>query len=432
MKKSSLVSIAALLLAGQAAQARPYIIGADISGLPQSEDRGQTYWDKGVQKDLFEILKDHKFNFIRLRIFVDPSAPAGYSPGKDWCGLNPTLKMAKRIRAAGMNFLLDFHMSDTWASIGKQFVPASWAGKSDKEMQDSAYAHVHRTLQAMVAQGTRPDWVQVGNEINSCMSGVCTSGSGGWARFAALVNAGVKAVRDVDPAIKVVMQHGRPRPDGNFQAWVDGLMSNKVDFDIIGGSTYGTTNNGQDWRDQFGQTATKTKRPVVSLEYVADRTTLLNDVMFKVANQMGMGGFLWEPTFYQVPIFDNVGGKATANKYIEAYDKLAADYQATMYYPFTPGTTTLGQVQAAGYALQVREGRFAFVSPKNGTVRFSIHTLDGKLLGEWKLDAQVGNNFIDAEKLKPLREFGPKILTLRTGTGEAIHMRWAGGIPSGR
>lgn len=86
MRKTALASFAILLLAGKAAQARPFIIGADISGLPQSEDRGQTYWDKGEQKDLFLILKDHKFNFIRLRIFVDPSATGGYSPGKDWCG----------------------------------------------------------------------------------------------------------------------------------------------------------------------------------------------------------------------------------------------------------------------------------------------------------------------------------------------------------
>ncbi|MEO6098392.1 MAG: glycosyl hydrolase 53 family protein [Fibrobacteria bacterium] len=428
MRRSLLISAAVLFLCG-AAQSRPFIIGADISGLPQSEDRGTTYWDKGAQKDLFVILKDHKFNFIRLRIFVNPSATGGYSPGKNWCGLEETMKMAKRIRGAGMNFLLDFHMSDTWASIGVQKVPSSWSGKSDKEMQDSAYGHVKRSLQALVAQGTRPDWVQVGNEINSCMSGVCTSD---WPRFAALVNAGVKAVREVDPAIKVVMQHGRPRPDGNFQQWVDGLLKNNVDFDIIGGSTYGTTNNGGDWRDMFPQTVTKTKRPVVSLEYVADKTTLVNDVMFKVPNQMGMGGFLWEPTFYEVPIFTSTDGKATGNKYLEAFDKLATDYQATLYYPFTPGTTSLGPVQAAGFALQARDGRFSFIAPRSGKVRFSIHTLDGKLLGEWDIPAQVGSNTLDGDKIRCLREFGPKVLTLRSENGSTIRMRWAGGIPSSR
>jgi arabinogalactan endo-1,4-beta-galactosidase len=34
--------------------------------------------------------------------------------------------MAKRIKAAGLRFLLDFHYSDTWADPGKQFKPAAW------------------------------------------------------------------------------------------------------------------------------------------------------------------------------------------------------------------------------------------------------------------------------------------------------------------
>ena len=35
------------------------MIGADISFLPQLEDRGIRFSDKGVEKDAIEILKDH-------------------------------------------------------------------------------------------------------------------------------------------------------------------------------------------------------------------------------------------------------------------------------------------------------------------------------------------------------------------------------------
>src|SRR4051812_27744994 len=85
------------------------ILGADISFLPQLEARGKKFYDKGIEKDAIQILKDHGFNYIRLRIFNNPAADSGYSPGEGFCDLDHTKQMAKRIKAADMKFLLDFH-----------------------------------------------------------------------------------------------------------------------------------------------------------------------------------------------------------------------------------------------------------------------------------------------------------------------------------
>src|SRR6478735_3166604 len=52
-----------------AARTGPFIIGADISWVPEDEAAGAQYFDHGVQKDIFTILKDHGFNYIRLRVF---------------------------------------------------------------------------------------------------------------------------------------------------------------------------------------------------------------------------------------------------------------------------------------------------------------------------------------------------------------------------
>ena len=57
----------------------PFIIGADVSWILEEEGRGVRYFDNGVQKDIFQILRDHKFNYIRLRIFHNPRAPSGGS-----------------------------------------------------------------------------------------------------------------------------------------------------------------------------------------------------------------------------------------------------------------------------------------------------------------------------------------------------------------
>src|SRR5450432_1688894 len=93
----------------------PFILGADISWIPEDEAAGATYYDHDVQKDIFVILKEHQFNYIRLRIFVDPKAPGGYASRRQeaFCDLDHTKGMARRIKAAGMKFLLDFHLSDT-------------------------------------------------------------------------------------------------------------------------------------------------------------------------------------------------------------------------------------------------------------------------------------------------------------------------------
>src|SRR5450432_3428829 len=45
------------------------MLGADISFLPQLESRGIKFSENGVEKDAMQILKDHKINYIRLRIF---------------------------------------------------------------------------------------------------------------------------------------------------------------------------------------------------------------------------------------------------------------------------------------------------------------------------------------------------------------------------
>src|SRR5689334_12054031 len=101
--------VAALFLSGVSYGARtsPFIIGADISWIPEDEAAGATYFDKGVQKDIFTILKEHGFNYIRLRVFVDPHSERGYARryNEAFCDLAHTQAMAKRVKAAGMGFL---------------------------------------------------------------------------------------------------------------------------------------------------------------------------------------------------------------------------------------------------------------------------------------------------------------------------------------
>src|ERR1700733_11537239 len=114
------------ILARSTVPLRPdFILGADISAVPAQEARGIKFSDHGVPEDVLQILKDHGFNYIRLRVFVQPTNSGGYST-RGYCDLAHTIAMARRVKAAGMGLLLDFHYSDTWADPGKQTKPLAW------------------------------------------------------------------------------------------------------------------------------------------------------------------------------------------------------------------------------------------------------------------------------------------------------------------
>src|SRR5450432_3062483 len=51
----------------------PFILGADITFLLEDEAAGAEYYDQGVKKDFFQILKDNKFNYVRVPSVVEPT-----------------------------------------------------------------------------------------------------------------------------------------------------------------------------------------------------------------------------------------------------------------------------------------------------------------------------------------------------------------------
>jgi arabinogalactan endo-1,4-beta-galactosidase len=94
-----------------------YAFGADVSFLKQMEDRGTKFKDGGVEKPGLQILRDHGYNWIRLRICVEP---VGAGLPND---LAYTLAMAKQARALGFKFFLTFHYANDWADPRNDHAP---------------------------------------------------------------------------------------------------------------------------------------------------------------------------------------------------------------------------------------------------------------------------------------------------------------------
>ena len=97
------------------ARSQDYAIGADVSFLAQVEQRGLIFKDNGTPKPCLEILKDHGYNWIRLRLFHSPTELPN--------NLDYTIALAKNAKKLGFRFLLDYHYADTWADPGHQPMP---------------------------------------------------------------------------------------------------------------------------------------------------------------------------------------------------------------------------------------------------------------------------------------------------------------------
>ncbi len=334
----------------------PFILGADISSVQESNS---TFRDTdGQTKSIFEILKNHGFNYIRLKTFVDPSAPYGYASKANGCpGLSEpfgdrdhVVAFGKQAKAAGMGFLLNFHYSDVWADPGNQIIPAAWRDASSlSELASRMKAYTKDVVTTAVAAGARPDMVQVGNEITPGMlahvpgsntdcygnnpqaAPAAISGStANWDNLATLLKAGIEGVREVDPGIQIMLHVENTKDLAGVRHWVDSALMRNVSFDVLGLSCY-VAYQGQPsvWKNTFEGLATSyPKLKFAIAEYNPERTQA-NRIMKGLPDGRGLGTFIWEPTRsgdWGESLFTWQGNTATANSADFAeYDKLRSE-----------------------------------------------------------------------------------------------------------
>lgn len=312
----------ALSGAATKAQQATKMMGADISFLPELENKGIKFSDNGVEKDPIEIMKAHGFNYIRLRIFNDPAHDSGYSPGKGFCDLEHTKAMAKRVKVAGMKFLLDFHYSDYWADPGHEYKPAAWKGMGFEQMKKALYDYTLQVMTELKQQGTSPDMVQVGNEINHGM--VWPEGSiSSIDSLAQLINAGIAAVKAVEPATIIMLHVALGGQNDETVFFYDNMIKRQVPFDVIGLSYYpkwhGTLD---DLRDNMHDLITRYDKDIIVVEYSAKKEEV-NKLVFELPNGRGKGTCIWEPLSTWEAIFD---WKGKSNEYIKVYDEMRGKY----------------------------------------------------------------------------------------------------------
>ena len=284
------------------ATATDKIIGADISFIDQEEYWGVNFYDNNVEDSALDILKRYGFNYIRLRMFVDPDSVGTYDAynkergqsSVSFCGRERTLGYAKQVKSAGFKFLLDLHYSDNWADPGQQRKPNSWVNFTYDQLKSRVYSYTKESLEYFIENGVTPDIIQIGNEITyGFLWDVDTTKSGksdNIEQFTDLLKEGIRAVRDVSSSIKIMLH-----TTDSSKWWVDQIVAKSVDFDILGISYYpkysGTT---EKLKSNLTEIANSYSYDIVVVEYSKNKQEV-NDIVFNLPNNRGLGAFIWEP-----------------------------------------------------------------------------------------------------------------------------------------
>ncbi|HET9930970.1 MAG TPA: glycosyl hydrolase 53 family protein [Polyangiaceae bacterium] len=308
------------------------ILGADVSSLAKSEDLGGYYVDASAayqcRDSALSILARHGVNYVRLRAWVNPAD--GYHNTRE------LLRMARRAKSEGLKVLVDLHYSDTWADPGQQAKPQAWAAFTTEQLRQAVYDYTLDVCRRLKAQGTPPDMIQLGNELNSGMlwPDGHTWNPPNWDNLAAFLKAGASAVKASSPSTKIMLHLANGGDNGLYRWWFDNITSRGVPFDVIGASYYSywhgslgglqfnlndvSARYGKDivvvetgypftladedgWPNLIGTNDQLVSGYPATPEGQARNVRDVLAIVRAVPNQRGLGAFYWEATWTAVP-----------------------------------------------------------------------------------------------------------------------------------
>lgn len=305
--------LAAFLLIACGAAHAQYIIGADIGYLKQAQDSGTAFKENGHPKPVLDILREHGYNWVRLRLFVEPTVRPNT--------LAYTIASAQMAKADGFKILLDLHYSDTWADPGKQGTPVAWAKLSHEELCNKIFTYTRDTIAAFRDAGVLPDMVAIGNEITHGMLWPDGRLPDNWDNFTDLLKSGINGVdagHGNTPRPLIMIHIDRGGDWKRTKDFFDHLEAADVRFDVIGQSYHpwwqGSLN---DLRDNLYEMAVTYHKPIVLAEVSypwkpypkqpeaapfpqtpegqKEWLQALNQIVEETPDHLGGGLFWWEP-----------------------------------------------------------------------------------------------------------------------------------------
>ena len=308
-----------------------FIKGVDISTVLAQEASGVKYYNEaGEEADLFRVLADAGVNYIRVRVWNDPSDAEGNGYGGGNVDAKAAAEIGSRAAQYGMKLCVDFHYSDFWADPAKQMVPKAWSGMAIEEKQTALYNYTKESLKVILDAGADVGMVQIGNEINNGMSGETK-----WRDIGPLLRNASMAVRETaaeyERDIQIAVHFTNIEEQDKIFTYANRLQEREVDYDIFGVSYYpfwhGTMENLTDTLEKLAENYGK-KVAVLETSYaytleegdgsgnsvsekdlskdyaanVQSQATCIRDIMAATvaAGENAIGVFYWEPAWIPV------------------------------------------------------------------------------------------------------------------------------------
>ncbi len=226
--------------------------GVDNALLEKQEaariETGLVWWkdSNGVQTDVLQIFKNHGINTLRLR---PTSAPPYSNPSQSGCTGSACfaetdaqdLDLARRAKNLGLSVELTL----LFDGGGSASVPPAWSSDTLSQLQTDIYNYVKSEIMSYRQNGTMPDLVAIGNEVDTGFLGSLGSPTGSdFSGFASLQIQALQAVADaasdtsIGPAIPAPLTCIHITPAWNLTQFFTLANQNNISYDAICQSYY--------------------------------------------------------------------------------------------------------------------------------------------------------------------------------------------------
>lgn len=334
------------------------ILGVDLGWVSQLESIGYKWVDdSGTVSDPIRAAKELGANLVRLRVFVNPPTYGfwvkpekemkGYKiPGGlvmlGFCDRKCVTEMAKRAKALDMKLMIDFHYSDHFADPVFQDTPDAWKELKTEELAEKVKAHTEEVLLSLKGENITPEYVQVGNEVNSGILHPTGERAKNPETMTMLLNAGYEAVKAVSPDTCVVTHVSMGHVLSVVRDFFDVFFKYNGKTDMIGLSYYPAwvqeRHDPKEFLMVLNQIAALYEKPIVlseigGFDYEEEETySLLFDTLKltdKVNDHACRGLVYWEPEVYSDILPDHypLGAAKPVGEKILQYTKALSAYK---------------------------------------------------------------------------------------------------------
>jgi len=307
-----------------------FYYGHDLSSVLMLESQGKTWkGTDGKTAKLETVVSAGGANFVRSRIWVNPS--------NGIYNLDYNLRLAKRVKDAGLAFYLDFHYSDTWADPSHQYTPAGWPSELEA-LCNQVYTYTKSVIQAFINQGIHVDMASIGNEITSGLLWP-TGKTPSYYNISRLLHSAAWGVKDSSSDTKIMIHIDNGWEVSRQTYFYDNVLAQQgaltsSDFDIQGVSFYpfyGTSATLANLKSSLNSMVSKYGKDIVVAETnwpvscpgvalsekipvsIAGQLTWMSDIISilkGLPNGHGKGVFYWEPGWLG---FGSLGSQCSNN-----------------------------------------------------------------------------------------------------------------------